>query len=351
MPELMCSFAPSPRAKDFMAGDGPVLPPGNKRIIAWKACIWATWASPTPTWAMPRRPSSTTSRRWPSPARSATGGAKGNDLGNLGIAYADLGEARRAIEYYEQALAIAREIGDRRGEGNAPGQPGHCLRRPGRDTPGHRVLRAGAGHRPRDRRPPGRRALPWATWAAPTPTWARPAGPSSTTSRRWPSPARSATGAARATRLGNLGNAYADLGETRQAIEYYEQALAIAREIGDRRGEGSALGNLGIAYADLGEAAPGHRVLRAGAGHRPRDRRPAGRRSRSGQPGHRLRRPGRGPQGHRVLRAGAGHRPRDRRPAGRRATPWATWASPTIAWAKSTRLWTIINSYSRSLTK
>ena len=47
--------------------------------------------------------------------------------------------------------------------------------------------------------------------------------------------------------------AYAHLGETRKAIEFYEQALMIAREIGDRRGEGNALGNLGIAYADLGE--------------------------------------------------------------------------------------------------
>ena len=64
---------------------------------------------------------------------------------------------RRAIEYYEQALVISREIGDRRGEGTASGQPGH---------------------------------------------------------------------------------AYAALGEVRRAIEYYEQALVISREIGDRRGEG-----------------------------------------------------------------------------------------------------------------
>lgn len=56
-----------------------------------------------------------------------------------------------------------------------------------------------------------------------------------------------------ATHLGNLGNAYADLGETRRAIEFYEQALAIDREIGDRRGKGNALGYLGLAYADLGE--------------------------------------------------------------------------------------------------
>ncbi len=44
-----------------------------------------------------------------------------------------------------------------------------------------------------------------------------------------------------------------NLGETRKAIEFHEQALVIDREIGDRRGEGADLGNLGIAYADLGE--------------------------------------------------------------------------------------------------
>jgi len=53
--------------------------------------------------------------------------------------------------------------------------------------------------------------------------------------------------------LGNLGLAYARLGEARRAIEFFEQALAMSREIGDRRGEGNALGNLGIVYKDLGE--------------------------------------------------------------------------------------------------
>jgi tetratricopeptide (TPR) repeat protein len=44
-----------------------------------------------------------------------------------------------------------------------------------------------------------------------------------------------------------LGNAYRDLGQVEKAIEQYEQALAIAREIGDRQSEGSWLGNLGSA--------------------------------------------------------------------------------------------------------
>jgi tetratricopeptide (TPR) repeat protein len=94
-------------------------------------------------------------------------------MGNLGNAYADLGETRRAIEFHEQHLAISQELGDRRGEANA---------------------------------------------------------------------------------TGNLGNAYADLGETRRAIEFHEQHLAMARELGDRLGEANTTGNLGVAYDHLGEA-------------------------------------------------------------------------------------------------
>jgi ATP/maltotriose-dependent transcriptional regulator MalT len=43
--------------------------------------------------------------------------AHGAVLGNLGLAYADLGKVERAIEFYKQLLVIAKEIGDRRGEG------------------------------------------------------------------------------------------------------------------------------------------------------------------------------------------------------------------------------------------
>jgi tetratricopeptide (TPR) repeat protein len=45
------------------------------------------------------------------------------------------------------------------------------------------------------------------------------------------------------------------LGETRKAIDFYEQWLAIAREIGDRRGEGNALWNIAEAHGKLGETA------------------------------------------------------------------------------------------------
>ena len=53
--------------------------------------------------------------------------------------------------------------------------------------------------------------------------------------------------------LANLGLAWADLGETHKAMEYFEQDLTITLEIGDRLSEGYAYNNLGNAWADLGE--------------------------------------------------------------------------------------------------
>ncbi|MBF2090290.1 MAG: tetratricopeptide repeat protein [Synechococcales cyanobacterium K44_A2020_017] len=53
--------------------------------------------------------------------------------------------------------------------------------------------------------------------------------------------------------LGNLGNAYNDLGQYREAIAHYEQSLVIFREIGSQWSEGNALSSLGTAYANLGQ--------------------------------------------------------------------------------------------------
>ena len=97
---------------------------------------------------------------------------EGTWLGNIGMAYAALGEHQRAISYYEQHLSIAREIGDQRGEANA---------------------------------------------------------------------------------LGNLGVAHAATGEVENAYSAYRQQLEIAREIGDQRGESNALLNIGLVSLDRGD--------------------------------------------------------------------------------------------------
>ncbi len=56
-----------------------------------------------------------------------------------------------------------------------------------------------------------------------------------------------------AAAINHLGRIYADLGEKEQAKEYLEQALGIRREVKDRQGETTTLNNLGNVYADLGE--------------------------------------------------------------------------------------------------
>ena len=53
--------------------------------------------------------------------------------------------------------------------------------------------------------------------------------------------------------LSNLGATHVHLGEFRQAIGVYAQALDVARSIGDRQGEGTVLVNLGNCYYRLGE--------------------------------------------------------------------------------------------------
>ena len=56
-----------------------------------------------------------------------------------------------------------------------------------------------------------------------------------------------------ALRLRAMRCSLTQIGRYDEAREFYDRALRIRRDIGDRQGEGAALGNLGLAYADLGE--------------------------------------------------------------------------------------------------
>lgn len=53
--------------------------------------------------------------------------------------------------------------------------------------------------------------------------------------------------------LAGFGDYYSGRHDNRNAIEYYEKALAISREIGDRLTESVNLGNLGLSYKLLGD--------------------------------------------------------------------------------------------------
>ncbi len=137
---------------------------------------------------------------------------RASNLGSLGLTYRFLGQVERAIEFHEQALAIAREIGDHWVEGFALGELGNAHRDLGQ------VERALSYHK---------EAL----------AIARETG------------SRGGEGAW----LGNLGFVYHDLWQIEQAIGCHEEALAIARETGNRKAEGTWLGSLGFIYLDLGQ--------------------------------------------------------------------------------------------------
>jgi tetratricopeptide (TPR) repeat protein len=139
---------------------------------------------------------------------------EGATFGNLGHCYSDLGQTACAIECLEQALDICRQVGDRRGEGVVLGNLGRCYYALGQ------VARAILHHE---------QAL----------SIKREVGD------------RHGEGVT----LGNLGRCYYALGQTARAIGYHDQALAIKREVGDRREEAISLGNLGHCYSDLGHAA------------------------------------------------------------------------------------------------
>jgi CHAT domain-containing protein/Tfp pilus assembly protein PilF len=59
--------------------------------------------------------------------------------------------------------------------------------------------------------------------------------------------------AGEALTLWNIGRAYADMGQKQKSFEAYNQALAIWRDVGNRQGEASTLNYMGRVYSDLGQ--------------------------------------------------------------------------------------------------
>jgi CHAT domain-containing protein len=95
-------------------------------------------------------------------------------LNNIGTVYLGIGKPEEALKYYNQALPIIREVGDRSGE---------------------------------------------------------------------------------AVTLSSIGLVYDNIGKPEEALKYYNQALPITREVGDRRVEATTLNNIGLVYRDINQPA------------------------------------------------------------------------------------------------
>ncbi|KAL9966571.1 hypothetical protein ACROYT_G024670, partial [Oculina patagonica] len=132
--------------------------------------------------------------------------------GNLGCVFTSLGENGKAIIYYEKALAIRIEIGERKGEAADYGNLGALFTSLGD------YCKAKEYHE---------KAL----------------AISMEIGDKY----------GQAADYGNLGTLFDSLGEYAQAKEHLDKALAIRREIGDRQGEAADYGNLGALFMSLGE--------------------------------------------------------------------------------------------------
>jgi tetratricopeptide (TPR) repeat protein len=133
-------------------------------------------------------------------------------LNELGLAWSAIGEKRKALEMYEQALALRQVLGDRYGEAtslnNIAGVWGDLGEK--------------------------RKALEMYEQALALLQALKNRG-------------------GEAMALNNVGMAWLALGEKRKALEYFEQALPLLRSVGDRSSEAATLNNIGGVWNDLGE--------------------------------------------------------------------------------------------------
>jgi len=170
----------------------------------------------------------------------------------LGNAFDCLGDCSKAIEYHGQRLEIAKEVGDRAGEGGAYGNLGNAYKSAGKLAMAIEchVLDLSIAKEVGDRPGQGRayanlgivcktlgdfnKAIEYHTLCL---AIAKEVGDRAGEGRAY----------------GNLGNVYQSQGDYSKAVEYHTQHLATAKELGDRAGEGMAYGNMGNAYYSLGD--------------------------------------------------------------------------------------------------
>ncbi|MDZ7952499.1 CHAT domain-containing protein [Nostoc sp. DedQUE09] len=137
-----------------------------------------------------------------------------NSLNNLGSAYSSLGQYAKAIEFYQQSLAISRDIGDRNGQAGSLNNLGLAYNHLGQYAKAIEFFQQYLAI-------------------------SRDIGAHN----------------GQVNSLRGLGNAYNKLGQYAKAIEFYQQSLAISRDIGDHKGEANSLIGLGNAYNYLGQYA------------------------------------------------------------------------------------------------
>jgi hypothetical protein len=210
------------------------------------------------------RPSSATCRTWRLQRRWGDRAAEGKAYGNLGCAYELQGDFSKAIKYHVQDLAVANEVGNRAAEGEAYGNLVGAYHSEGDYSKAIEyhvqdlAIAKEVGDRAGECEAYGKLVIAYdseggysragrtGTSATHMIRFGTMPRPSSTTGRAWRLQRRRATGRGRA-----------NIREPRHRVLFVEglfqghgvphgQNLAIAKEVGDRAGEGTGTSGLRI---------------------------------------------------------------------------------------------------------
>ena len=170
-------------------------------------------------------------------------------LNNLGLVYDAIGQPNQALNYYQQALPIRREVQDRSGEATtlnnigsvyrAIGQPNQALNYYQQALPIFREVQNRSGE-----------ATTLNNIGGVYDAIGQPNQALNYYQQALPIFREVQNRSGEATTLNNIGGVYDAIGQPNQALNYYQQALPIRREVQDRSGEAATLSNLAAAYRD-----------------------------------------------------------------------------------------------------
>jgi len=134
-------------------------------------------------------------------------------LNEIGFNYYRISQPQEALKYYNQALAISREVSDRAGEATILNNIG---------TAYNSISKA-------------QEALKYSNQALPIMREVKDR-------------------AGEATTLNNIGGVYDNISQPQEALKYYNQALPIMREVKNRAGEATTLNNIGAVYDSISQS-------------------------------------------------------------------------------------------------
>jgi CHAT domain-containing protein/Tfp pilus assembly protein PilF len=168
-------------------------------------------------------------------------------LNNIGSVYDTIGQIQQALKYFNAALPIFRELGDRSGEASILNNIGLAydnLKRPQEALESYNLalpIAKKVGDRSKE-------AIILNNIGLANDNIGEPLQALESYNRALAVYRKAGNSREEATTLSNIGAVYSAIGQTHEALEYYKQSLPIRKKVGDRIGEVATLSNIGAAY-------------------------------------------------------------------------------------------------------